>query len=213
MSNHTEHTKRHPSTFHIWWLSNILLILTNTGHAQQHIAQANTYNPGIYHTFRFGDFITNTPDNNHAVVFDHEKGRLYYKDTDKKVKARRVYGFCDGEQVYLTLKKFNPVEKVDRYTYFREKGFEIRMIFLLGPTPLAIPFPVWYNREYVANLNNGNIYQVSKKLLRQILQSDEDLYSGFKEDKKRKKRYLYYVVAYNDRNRGRIKKPGGSPQG
>ena len=185
------------------WSSILLLTVVAPVYPQEHIASSDSYNPGIYYTFT--EFITNSPVDRREVIFDQEKRKLYYKDTGKRVKAQRVYGFCDGEQVYLAMKKFNPVEKVDRYTYFTEKGFELGMIFVFGPSSVAIPFPIWYHREYMANLNNGNTYYANKKTLKMVLESDATLYSEYMNDKKRKKRYQYYLEAYNDRNRKELK--------
>ena len=111
MPTHTQHTEHRPITLHFWWLFNILLILINTGHARQHIAGVDTYTPGIYHTF--GDLITNTPDDNHAVVFDHEKGKLYCKDTGKKVRSRSAYGFCKDGQTYNSYAKEDTIRAVN----------------------------------------------------------------------------------------------------
>ena len=186
-----------------WLWPSIFLVAVVTPVYQEHIASSDSYHPGIYYTFT--EFITNSPEDRREVIFDQEKRKLYYKDTGKRVKAQRVYGFCDGEQVYLAMKKFNPVEKVDRYTYFTEKGFELGMIFVFGPSSVAIPFPIWYHREYMANLNNGNTYYANKKTLKMVLESDATLYSEYMNDKKRKKRYQYYLEAYNDRNRKELK--------
>ncbi len=189
---------------HPWlWSGILLLTVVAPVYPQQHIASSGTYNPGIYYTFT--EFITNMPDDRRDVSFDQEKRKLYYADTGKRVKAQRVYGFCDGKQVYLSMKKFNPVEKVDRYTYFTEKGFELGLIHVVGIPPLIIPYPNWYHREYMANLNNGNTYYANKKTLKMILESDPALYDEFMKDKKRKKRYQYYIEAYNDRNRKELK--------
>lgn len=197
-------TKRTNIISHLLLWSGILLAAVVTPvYPQEHIASSDTYNPGIYYTFT--EFITNTPNNQREFIFDSEKRKLYYKDTGKRVKAHRVYGFCDGKQVYLAMRKFNPVERVDRYTYFTEKGFELGLIHVVGMPPLTIPYPIWYHREYMANLNNGNTYYANKNTLKMVLESDATLYNEYVNDKKRKERYQYYLEAYNDRNRKELK--------
>ena len=219
MSTHTEHTKHHPSTLQLWWLSGILLILTNTGHARQHIAMADADNPGVYHTF--GDFITNTPDNDRAVVFDHEKGKLYYKDTGKKMRSRSAYGFCKDGQTYNSYTKEDTIRAVNHLFRRKRSGGTTRGV--IGGVFLGATLGQLASGNSTSNAAGNAIYLIvfgglAASGIVQVSQYSEErlnrIVTEYREQGILPLRIIKKLKKKDFRQkRGRTEKPGGTPQG
>lgn len=169
-----------------------------------YIVSDSIYKKGIYRSFE--EFKYNNPS---ITEFSAEKSRLWIKDNvtgaKRKVKNKdKVWGFCDGKQVYVLWRKYNPIEIIDRYSYFQERGVRIATV-VTGYPLMIIPLPVPYRVQVVINFNNGKMFVLSKKMMRTILAQDPELLDMFKHELNKKQKFEKYIRLYNQRNKDQIK--------
>lgn len=189
---------------------------------------------GLYRTFQ--EFISNNPSlplNESEVVFeedteillDNVKGFLIYegtevklpvfrfknKKTNKREKTSTLWGYCDGTKVFINSYTHIPrhffVELllVGRYCYFMQVG-DPSNFQPAGSPNFSVVNTYETVDEYIINVNNGKIFKLDRKLLKQILESDKELLEEFENDKAIKKKFLIeYIKKYNDRHRDEIK--------
>jgi hypothetical protein len=170
-----------------------------------YILNAKKYNEGIYRTFE--EFKYNRPS-----IVDHysfDKKNLWLIDpksgTQKKIRRKEVWGFCDGSKVYVSWRKYDEMLEQGRYCYFKEKGTRVVFGFSAFP-PMVLPLPVPYKDELIINFNTGKTYLLSKRLLKKILASDDkELLNEFMLQPQKRKKLFEYIAKYNDRNVSKIK--------
>lgn len=158
---------------------------------------------GIFRTYE--DFKYNRPDTTFDIEFFEKPGVLVVDTTRKIVrKLKWMWGFCDSSSVYIRSNRYCKIQTIGRYCFFESKRWGF-VVFLRGDIPLAFPFPAPYRMRYVINLNNGNYYNLHNRLMKRILKKDVELLQHFKNEKKKKKKYLQYIKAYNERHKDELK--------
>jgi hypothetical protein len=168
-----------------------------------YVTNAESLNKGVYKTF--DEFKYNRPSITQNYIFDKKKFWLTDSNTGKrtKIKKREIWGFCDGSKSFVKWSKFNEIVQIGRYCYFMEKG--TRIINVASPL-MFVPIPVRYKDELIINFNTGTTYLLTKKLMKQILRTDDpELLAQFMLEPKKRKKLFDYIVKYNDRNTAKIK--------
>jgi hypothetical protein len=162
------------------------------------------YRDGVYKTFE--EFKYNRP----SITDHYEIGKktIWITDTDgkhRKLKRDEVWGYSSGSRIFVKWRKFNELIEKGRYCYFKETG--TRMTYVVSGIPfMIIPIPTPYKDEVIVNFNTGRSYRLTKKLMREILKTDDpELLKMFEQEHGKSKKFYDYVVKYNDRNAARIK--------
>jgi len=136
--------------------------------------------------------------------------RIVDKGTNKRIKTKSTWGYCDGTKVFINsythIPKHYFVELllIGRYCYFIQVGYtSIYQPYNKVITPFNAVKTV---EEYVINLNNGKIFNLDKSLLKIILNDDQELLHKMNNDLG-VDRYLLidYIKAYNERHPDEIK--------
>ena len=170
-----------------------------------YIINTTAYNKGIYKTFE--EFKYNRPSIVDNYTFDKKNLWLTDRQTGKlkKLKKREIWGFCDGSKIFVAWHKYDEILEKGRYCYFKEKGTRIVFVFSAFP-PMILPIPLPYKDELIINFNTGKTFLLSKRLLKKILTSDDNvLLTEFKKEPQKGKKLLEYIIKYNDRNVSKIK--------
>jgi hypothetical protein len=187
----------------------LLLIVPLTGFTQAFdstadIVHTKRYEKGIYKNFT--EFKHNSPSVTEKFVFTGKN--LWIPDQhgkNVKVKKKEVWGFSDGINVYIRRNKYSPLLLTGRYCYFIEKG--TRIMFAYSVSPFAIlPIPVPYRDKVILNFNTGTTYLLTKRLMKQILETDDpELLKKFAAERRKGKKLEEYLILYNKRNYHRIR--------
>ena len=167
-----------------------------------YIINTRNYKRGVYKTFE--EFKYNNPSitdfsivDKRPAVTNPKTGRAWI------LRKRDTWGYCDGSKIYVRRNKYNEMIGQGRYCYFREKGVKMAIGVVF---PYILPIPVPYSETFIINFNNGKSFLLSKRLLKQILDTDDkDLLKQFMADPEKKKKLIGYVNLYNQRNTHRIK--------
>jgi hypothetical protein len=171
----------------------------------ENILSTNIYKKGIYKSFE--EFKYNAPSIIADFTFDTKQLWVTDSKSGKNIKMKKgeVWGFSDGQRIFVRWRKNNEILEMGRYCYFKEKG--TRVVFGYSMFPLAIiPIPVPYTDELIINFNTGKPFLLSKRLLKEILTIDDpELLTEFMNEKQKKKKLFEYIVKYNDRNTDKIK--------
>jgi len=175
------------------------------GYAGNYILNATAYKKGVYKTFE--EFKYNEP----SIVEHYVVGKRTIWITDKttgrnkKLKSDETWGYNDGSRVFVKRNKFNELVEKGRYCYFKERG--TRLIYVIAGVPfMIVPIPTPYEDELIINFNTGNRYRLTKKLMRQILETDDpELLEMFQQERGKSKKFYDYIVKYNGRNTAKIK--------
>lgn len=184
------------------------------------ILLTKSYRVGVYANFR--EFRTNSPsvqiedysfeENSELkqIFLGSVKNKLYRinkKGKRKRVRKGDVWGFCDGNDIYIywaytTGRHYsNKIMSLGRYTYFEDEGISNGSISVGGiSSPLIMP----YQNEFIINLNNGGIYKLNNSLMKDIFVDDQELLSEFKDDPKKGNKYQEYISRYNQRHTEQI---------
>jgi len=190
-------------------------------HAQENdILTARNRMEGVYLTF--DEFRKNSPSlpgkveiTNHYVMIFDSVSKSY-----KKI-GKSYWGACLNDSVYIYVPQSKTssapnmfaLETIDRYCFFSgksslEAGLEIE------PSDRANPALNYSDRldvgasrhsEFVVNINNGNTYQLTIKLMRIILEKDTELKHAFENEQNQKKVFRKYILEYNKRHQDDIK--------
>jgi hypothetical protein len=153
---------------------------------------------GVYRTF--DEFKYNNP----SITFDgilssgyRAHGFLlnrrvkYYgigKILEGSQKSTDMFGFCDGEKVYIRTNQFIfsstnfvEVQSLGRYSYFEK--IKVHPFFYLI---IRIPglFRSRTKEECMIDINNGTIYEVKKSTLREIFSGDTNIVADYERTKK-----------------------------
>lgn len=156
---------------------------------------------GVY--MSFAEFRSNSPSvSDTSVLGDGKRKKSKVKGTPGPDPI--AWGYCTGEKVYHQAEAGRYVEfkTLDRYCLFTAY-YTNHIPVMVGSGMIPIGIPV--EGVFVLNINNGNYYQLTKKIMKKILEQDEELYAQYKADKKRKKRYEFYIMESCKRNPGQIK--------
>lgn len=160
---------------------------------------------GVYRTFK--EFRTNSPSIKGTLEVTKHRIKLLNHQTGKFENIKESFwGACINDTIYVFLKEpstvYSPnihiLEFLGRYCYFIDQGeFTSRS----GSTWSTSS----YKFEYVVNINNGIIYRIDKKLMRQILEKDPELLNEFEKESSKKTVYRDYLEKLNSRRQADIK--------
>ena len=130
---------------------------------------------------------------------------IYYHrlDVDRKVGRAigKVYGFTDGQEVYINpgtpkLRKgtdFYKVERIDRFLHY--KVVERITFPVAGAAPAVIEFPA----EKLLDTETGKSKTLTRGRLRKLIADDEELLAAFNQEKRKSKKLKLYLETYYER--------------
>ncbi len=180
---------------------------------------------GIYQSF--AEFRDNRPSirSGFEIQVDSSADFLQYRLADRKGrKIKWVYGFSDGERVYLNAQVYNrgayfvPALVLGNIVYLEDQRARRRTadmaivnmgiaFGLIGATATAAATSSESreNPGWVVHMpdNDGNIYVLDHVTMKAILQQDDpDLYREYKArpDKNRQSTLLHYLRLFNERH-------------
>jgi len=101
----------------------------------------------------------------------------------------KIWGFCDSSGVYIYFedtyqlgKRYNLLSNIGQYCYFVD---EYDLKEKPGTSSVSAKQEAKHIRlEYVLNINNGEVYELSVAALRQILSRDPELLEQFDQENK-----------------------------
>lgn len=113
----------------------------------------------------------------------------------------KVYGFSDGENVYINPKtprlrkrtNFYLSEEIDRYLHY--KVVQTMYFQTPGGPPVVVEFPA----EKLLDTETGKSKTLTRGRLRRIIEEDEELLAAFNEEKKKSKKLKLYLEAFYER--------------
>ncbi|MDQ3291885.1 MAG: hypothetical protein M3Q05_11415 [Bacteroidota bacterium] len=170
--------------------------------------------PGFYRNFE--EFKTNTP----SIPFDNypltnvSKGYgflniagevIYYRIKMDKSLAKtigHVYGFCDGNNIYLNTddhvfkpsSDFVKLDYLGRYCYFEDGGF--KTVY----SGNGMPSNSTYLDKKALDINSGKIFSLNKKSLKEIMANDSELLEQFVNESSKNKMLKTYLISYSDKH-------------
>jgi hypothetical protein len=202
-------------------MKNLLLLLSLclyfSGNSQKLIIDDSvTLQKGIYKNF--DEFKFNSPSipftyelttiTKYEGTFQTGNSMLVYKiniseDEEKNLKKIRVFGFCDGENVYFneynkklqSNTEFNKIQFIGLYSYF--EGFLIRIYTSSNGMTYSTKTLI----GKAININSGEIIDLTKSSLKSILENDEELLNRFKEEDDKKDKIREYIIEYSKRHK------------
>lgn len=178
------------------------LVVDSLKSREDYVVFASPLNKGAYRNFK--EFKYNSPSITENFTFDGK--RLRFPDSlsnSLKTIKNEIWGFCDGEKIYINHNGYNEITMLGRYCYFTDEGFRIANV-VSGGIPMPVPTP--YNHEIIINFNTGKTFILNKKLLEQIFETDDqELLKEFSDTKGKKKKYEEFINKYNTRNKDKIK--------
>lgn len=131
------------------------------------------------------------------------RGKItYYRLDIDKAKGRsigRVFGFSDGEHVYINERHqdlgpgtdFIRIENLGRYCYFEDRK----------PTTIfigTVPTTIYSLERKIMDAGTGEIMTLSKKRLEEIIKDNSELYTEFQHDPENSKKLKEYLKRYLD---------------
>lgn len=174
--------------------------------------------PGFYKSFE--EFKTNSPslDFNYTLkekpvkyggIITGSGKVIYYQINIDKKKAKtlgKVYGFCDGKNVYIYQGKsyfnlkssFVKIEYLGRYCYYKAVDIDRN----IGPSGSAGTSASL--EERAIDINTGGDKRLNKLNIKEILEKDTELLSDFNNEKKKGKALKEYIVSYSDKHEDEI---------
>ncbi len=178
------------------------VIIDSLKSKEDYIINTTAYKKGIYRTFK--EFKYNAPSIEAEFTFNDNK--LWLLDNGEKgdkFKNDAYWGFCDGEKIYIRWNKNYELLEKGRYCFFVAKEVNIIPVVSSG---IPIPVPIPDKDALIINFNNGKVFELTKKLFRDILElEDPELLEEFNNETGKGKKLLEYVVRYNERNKDKIK--------
>ncbi|SHL91742.1 hypothetical protein SAMN05444266_105466 [Chitinophaga jiangningensis] len=174
------------------------------------IIYANTYQQGLYHTFR--EFQTNAPsENGNLVIKDRssaaqmyllaDKNQLVIRDATGERKVKDYWGYCDGQHIYVRDNGLNKIIETGYYCiYFQRRMQPAGRTY--NPADMTTgPMNVSVECYKVINIITGEILELSAyNLKKYILPQDPELLQEFRTDKEKKDKLLWYIRKFNQRN-------------
>ncbi len=132
------------------------------------------------------------------------------------------WGACLNDTVYIyqdlenasSKPRIYPIQFIDRYSFFSgyssktsgaiENGPGSYNHGDLGDSPFVLNTTT-KEGEFIININNGIIYELSDKLIKAILKDDPELSNLYENDKDKKENFKKYILEYNRRHPDKIK--------
>jgi len=203
--------------FRCWVILCLLIVCSDL------LAQSDSlpykYKRGIY--FSFEELLGNAPIYRDSFLLEgtYRRARILYNpftlsDTKKilvsyitdqegkKIKGSKdVWGCSTGEKLFvkgLESGSFVQILYIGRYFYFLD--YEIKVAG--GPQYYGT---VEYLQEYIININNGGIFKLTDKLLKEILVRDKEIYNEYIEDDNRIENKAHYIMKYSEKHKDEIK--------
>ncbi len=168
------------------------------------ILNADSLNQGLY--ISYDEFIHNDPSITDVrfhddkrfeweiMFFNKKKEDLYiYDENGKKVKLKeKVWGFCNGESIYIYHKKrYCKVEKLGKYSVFIWKMEQAYFTQSSGSFNTA-------EKEFLMDISTGEIYKLSSKNLKKyVLNNEPELLEKFKNETLRNTMLYLYINKVN----------------
>lgn len=196
-------------------------ILMQMAYSQNLVIDNNiTLKKGIYKTYE--EFKNNSP----SVPLENEiksvrlimESLLYNDivyhmeiDKDKAKEIGDVWGFCDGEFVYInmqfkvmTIKKvFKPGSQFDKILYLGRYCYFISV----QPIPNSVNLGHYF---YALEFNTGKEIAINKDALKKIISKDEGLLKDYKNekflDKNSDDTYIKYLRLYSESHKDEIRR-------
>lgn len=155
---------------------------------------------GIYNSFE--DLMKNTPVPGYITTFSEgkEQETTYYSMSDKEErnKYKKIYGFCDGADLYLNVATIYPVfgrenrfaraEKIGRYYYL-----ETTRIILVSN--VSVPLLI----RLIVDKGTGEVTELTNNSLKRIISNDQVLLNEFESEKHKTKELKEYLKRYSER--------------
>ena len=137
----------------------------------------------------------------------------------KKKRARMlgpVYGFSDGQHVYINYKKellnkktvFCELDYVGRYCCMHwvviqqinnpMKMFQVPIVSDIHQKPVLA--------EVIMDINTGDTYWLNNSKVEEIIRADEELYNKYLNDASRDKNLKRYIIEYSEKHVNEIRK-------
>lgn len=184
------------------------VIIDSLKSKDDYIINTTVYKKGIYKTFL--EFKYNAPSIEAEFTFNENK--LWLLRDGKRVdriKNDEYWGFCDGEKVYVRWNKNYELLEKGRYCFFEAMEVYPGVPYGTYGTNNNFPAPLQTivdKDALIINFNNGKVFELTKKIFREILEIDDPgLLQEFNNETWKGKKLLEYVVRYNERNKDKIK--------
>jgi len=157
--------------------------------------QAN--NPSIQFDFTIEEFEDNES--------QYRRFSLSDSTIDLRNLYQLIYGFSDGETVYIKRYLFNkyitfiPIQILGRYCYVG-KRYDSQAVPIIFPSYFGV-MGLPYEQDYILNISSNKEHPLTMETLDIILKSDKKLYEIYKNQPydTRKKMKLYWLEEYNRR--------------
>lgn len=144
----------------------------------------------------------------------HETFKLILKDPKALTKKDIVWGFSDGDSVYVSNNKvykkrsyYDKLIYLGAYCIFEtvETNF-YPMIHMMpmaggGMTPMAGGSSNRVLSTIVIDIRNGEMFDLTKSSLRETIQSDTELLAEFESQKKKRSKLVEYLIEYCERQK------------
>lgn len=204
------------------------LLLSQLSVAQRLIVGSVKLEGGIYKNF--GEFKYNSPSIKMAFTVKkifkgygflnaspHYIYRLVPDDPKALTSKDAIWGFCDGDSVYINVddhyKKRNVHEKIlylGRYCYFETVETTFGPIVMMpnaagGMTPIGGGRTRSLNRMFL-DINFEETRELNKASLRELLGTDPGLLHKFEDEKGKGKKLDDYLILYSKKHADEIKR-------
>jgi hypothetical protein len=169
--------------------------------------------PGIYRDFC--EFKYNRP----SIKFDYVitppgPPNYSYAINIEKPLAKAIgtiYGYCDGRDVYLSYSKspdspgvYGKVSYLGRYCIYWFTVMRSWYVKVSDYNYMPIPLGT-SDRAAIVDMNTGQKYGLTKKLVEYLIEDDPEIYKHFSEDKKNSENFEAYLVEYLNKHKLEIK--------
>jgi hypothetical protein len=160
---------------------------------------------GVYLTFH--EFRTNSPSLPGEVIVTNNRLKMRNTSSGKFENIKKdFWGACRNDTVYIFLKDTHgpqsphifPLQIIGRYCYFKEVGLAV---YTMGSAMTQGTVEA----QYVLNINNGQTYKLSRKVMMDILQKDERLLKEFEAENGVSDVFKKYIVLVNASRKADIK--------
>lgn len=154
-------------------------------------------------------FLNATLHNAYKLVLTNPQS-LHKKDT--------VWGFCDGKSVYVNSEeRYHKNNVYDRITYFGRYCLFETVESGGAYYPVVVPMAGGGGGMMVGgssnrvlaqvgiNFNNGRVFGLSKKNIREILANDPEMLAEFEDEKKKGQKLEDYLIRYSEKHKEQIK--------
>lgn len=136
------------------------------------------YNGVLYSAYKKHGFFFNGKIKYYGIGYNLEGG----------VKSTKVFGFCDGEKIYVrknqflfSLNNFVELQNFGRYSYYEKVKLNLFYIIITGFPSIPI---VRTKVEYVIDINDGVSYKVKKSNLKELFSGDTNIVADFESTKR-----------------------------